>query len=146
MLIGFFPIAFMFLASYLLTLRWYERLGSIPALLLGAVAQPLFTALLFSFGVTYLSQFARNDNESPDSSVVLHSAFIASGLFAIVIAVPIALLATAPSQRRIRSQRPKEYYDSTEGFEVLVVIGIVSSLCAAVAVGCVWLLFWVFVA
>jgi len=143
--VGVISIVFFFLASYLLTLRWYERLGSTPALLLGAVAQPLFTAVLFSFGMAFCAQFMHDDG-LPDSGRVFRSTLRASALFTIVIAVPLALLAAIPSQRRIRAQPPKEFYDSLEGFEVLVVIGVISSLCAALAVGSFGLLVWFVVA
>ena len=137
MLIGFFPIAFVFLASFLLTLRWYKQLGSLPALFLGAIAQPLFTALLFSTGITFVADWTQNSNGF-NFERAFKSSLSISILFTVVIANPIALIISLPVAKSIKAMERKEYYDSSDGFEILMVVAIMSSLCAISSAFVVW--------
>ena len=130
------PIALFFLASFLLTRRWYVRAQSVPGLILGAVVQPLFTAAIFATGMHLIGQ-AR----SGPSGSTFASGFLASELFTLVIATPIALLSCIEPIKRMRSQYPDQARDiGDDGFVTLMMAGLISLVCAALAVATVLIL------
>jgi len=131
------PVALFFLASFLLTRRWYIRAASVPGLFLGAIVQPLLTAVLFFTGMDLIGQ-ARTGAPS----VGFASIFLLATLFCGLIATPMALLSCIDPLKRIRA-RKRGHFEAAQdnGFVVLMMAGIISLACAMLAIVTVYQLF-----
>ncbi len=130
------PIALFFLASFLLTRPWYIRVGSLPALFLGAIIQPLFTATIFAAGIYFAGQELHGETSRDFESVLL-----VSFLFTLVIATPLSLIGCLAPAQLIRTQREsplREIQDA--GFVVFFMAGLISLICAILAVATVFTL------
>ena len=131
-----FPLL-IFSLAYIFTLRWYIHAGSMPAMIFGAIAQPLLTATIFVFELVNLySSF--DWGKMPNIA-----GFFGAVLFhTVTISVPIALvfcLAGAifvGGNQNTRDCRSRS--DQLGDFKVLIVAGIVSIVCASIAT-CVYI-------
>jgi len=133
MMIILAPIALFFLASFVLTLRWHERSGSVPGLFLGAIVQPLFSASLFAAGMVVSGTMLNGETRSS-----VQSLFSLTFFFTAIVAIPFALICCVEPMQRIRSrgasQRPPT---GDETFIILTMAGGISFVCAVLAVGTV---------
>lgn len=125
-IIALLPFSLFFLASFLLTRRWYLRAASVPGLFLGAVVQPLVTALLFFTGLDLIGQSQSGSPGVSFASLIRFAVFTTG-----VIATPLALLSCLRPVKQIRALR-HSYYETAQdnAFAVLMMAGIISLACA----------------
>lgn len=126
-----FPMAVMFSVSYLLTLRWYVHQKSWLGLFVGAFAQPLFTAVLFTIGVFACNSiFAWNEHPNFKGFALL------TIVMTLVVSVPLALIGPIVigilfgSKISTRDRENRVQYHSSRLF---FAAGSISLLCASVA-------------
>ncbi len=131
-IIAIFPMTIVFSASYLLTLRWYVQQKSWFGLFIGAIAQPLLTAVLFTVGMLACnSLFGWNDHPNFKGFFVLT---LGMTLF---VSVPIALIGPFAIGILFGSQIStgyRENYQRYNASRLLFAAGSISLFCASLAV------------